>query len=375
MTERNVLIGNGINIAISKNNDYKNYSIINRLTKFLSTDKYDDVFQNGITSAELQTILNQLNGFFNDMLKGISAFRLTQNEDEITTLFDIAQRYHSKSTDLISVGIEDYFFVMKMIFNKFGDESTPIKALYDGLKILFLDAIYNNGKIEELYIQMVAYAKELRQYSKIFTVNYDTNLDKISDKPIYHLHGSFNVLDDTFRPETIIGYLEQKKPNPAKVIFGKEHLYCNAIMAFSGHSKLEIIEAYSNINRALDSVVARLKNPMDLEVHQWYEKLKVSTAENDIVSFQSIGARLEHPELKDTEYPIAELRSACGILDIIGMSPNNDNHIFGIINNNPNIAQVIYFSASDEDTKASQRIIKKPLQIRNVFKYWKSIGL
>lgn len=44
------------------------------------------------------------------------------------------------------------------------------------------------------------------------------------------------------------------------------------------------------------------------------------------------------------------------------------------INDNPNIERVVYFSASDEDTSAAQKVINKPLQIRNVFNYWKSIG-
>ena len=201
---KNIFIGNGINIAFSKNDDYKNYNIIERLTKYLCTNRYDNVFEGSITSGELQTGLTELNNFFKTILKGVAALRLTQDEDELKTLVDIARRYQGKPQDILNVGIEDYFFVMKLVFNKVGDEATPINALYEGIKWLFLDAIFNDGEIEKLYTKMGAFAKELKQYNKIFTVNYDTNIDRLTDKTVYHLHGSFDVLDDTYRAETLL---------------------------------------------------------------------------------------------------------------------------------------------------------------------------
>lgn len=372
--DKSILIGNGINIAFSQNDDYKNYAIIERLTRYLHTDRYDDVFEGTITSAELLEMLNALNNFFNSMLKGIAALKLTQTDDEFLTLIDISKRYHSKSKDLLSVGIEDYFFVMKMVFNKVGDKQTPINILYDGLKYLFLDSIYNDGKIEVLYTAMAPFGQELEKYSKVFTVNYDTNLDKLTSSKVYHLHGSFDVLDDTYKPETMIGYLAQAKEKPPTVVKGKEHLFCNAIMAFSGQRKLEIINTYSNGNKALDTMITRLNNPMDDEAKAKFESLKEATDKNNQFAYKSICAKQEHPELGYTEYPFGDFQSIQGELHIIGMSPNNDSHLFAAINDNPNITRVVYFSAGDEDTLAAQKVIKKPLQIRNVFKYWKSIG-
>jgi ribosomal protein S6 len=375
MQVKNILIGNGINIAFSNNDDYKNYKIIERLSKYLCTNRYDDVFQGSITSGELQTVLTELNNFFKTMLKGVAALRLTQDEDELKTLIDIARRYQGKPQDILNVGIEDYFFVMKLVFNKVGDEATPINALYDGLKWLFLDAIFNDGEIEKLYTRMGTFAKELERYNKIFTVNYDTNLDRLTDKTVYHLHGRFDVLDDTYRIDTIIGYLAQMKPNPPTVVSGMEHLYCNAIMGFSGQQKMNTMSIYSNGNMALDNLILRLKNPLDIEAQQKYEQLKTSTSENDIYAFQSINARLEHPGLRNSEYPIDKFNLASGELHIIGMSPNNDSHIFRLINENPNISRVVYFSASDDDSFAAQKVIKKPIQLRNVFKYWESLNI
>ena len=93
MIVKSILIGNGVNIAFSKNDDYKNYKIIERLTKYLCTNRYDDVFQESITSDELQIVLTSLNDFFKKMLKGVAALRLTQDEDELKILIDIARQY------------------------------------------------------------------------------------------------------------------------------------------------------------------------------------------------------------------------------------------------------------------------------------------
>jgi hypothetical protein len=375
LKERNLLVGNGINIAASKNNDYKNFEIISRLTKNLETNRYDDVFNKSITSTELLIILHQLNDYFNKMLVGLHALKITQTDDEMVTLIDISRRYNSKNNDLISVGIEDYFFVMKMVFNQVGDEDTPLNALYDGLKHLFLDSIYNDGAIETLYTKLSPYSNELNKYKSIFTVNYDTNLDKLTQNTVYHLHGSFDMLDDTYRNDTILGYLADKNQTMSTVIETKSHLFCNAIMAFSGNKKLEIINTYSNSNVAMNEIINRLSDPLDFEAQQYFEKLKKSTKEKDIFAYQSIFAKLNNASLQNTEYPIDNLRNINGELDILGMSPNNDSHIFDIINSNVNLKNVVYYSASDEDSFAAQRIIKKPLQIRNVHKYWKSIGL
>lgn len=373
--DKSILVGNGVNIAFSKNDDYKNYAIIERLTRYLNTERYDDVFHGSITSAELLEMLKSLNDYFNIMLESISAIKFTQTNDELLTLIDISKRYHSKSIDLLSVGIEDYFFAMKMVYNILGDERTPVNHLYDGLKYLFLDSIYNDGKIETLYTAMTPFGKELEKYGKIFTVNYDTNLDKLTKTKVYHLHGSFDVLDDTYKPDTIIGYIMQAKDNPPTVVAGKEHLFCNAVMAFSGQRKLEIINKYSNGNNALSDIITRLSDPLDREAKIQVDNLRNATDENDQFAYKSICAKLKHPELGYTEYPFGDFQSIRGELHIIGMSPNNDSHLFSAINDNPAITRVVYFSAGDEDTFAAQNVIKKPLQIRNVFDYWKSIGL
>lgn len=333
MCKKNILIGNGININYG-GKDYTNGKIIERLTNNLSIpEKYDDVFRGTVSAEELLSLINGLNDVFNKMLKqSILALRRTETEEEIRALIDISRRYKGKAYDLLDVGMEDYFFVMKWFNNGFPDGDSSNKGCFDGLKWLFLDAIYNEGKIEELATSMEPFAKALLQFDKIFTVNYDTNLDRLVDKRVYHLHGSFSELDDTYRPETFVGSLASKKENPPHVIEGKEHLYCNAIMGYSGPYKLEQMERYKKLNKSLASTC--------MAVH---------------------------------EYPLDEFCSIEGELHILGMSPSNDSHIINMINNNPGIHNVVYYCTDAEIFAEAQGVIKKPMQMRNVIKYWKSL--
>lgn len=369
MIEHNVLIGNGINIEFSGNDDYKNFKIIERVMQNLETRRYDDVFANSIEPNELKGFLTSLNEIFKDMLVGLEYIRYTDGEDELISLLEMSKRYKDKLNGVLDVGMEDYFFAIKILFNKLGDDETPLSALNLGTSYLFLDSIYNEGKIQELYLKMDCYKKELQSYNNIFTINYDTNLDKLVEKEVYHLHGSFDVLQDQYRDDTLLGYINQRKIKPNKVIDSMRHIYCNAIMSYSGELKLEQIELPSKCNDSLDYWRYRINNPSDIEAQEQYLRLNNSQINDD--TKKQIEVSLKFPELKYSEYPIKNFREISGILSIIGMSPNNDSHIFRLINDNPNIKKVIYYYASLEDSVNIKKVINKKVETRNIFKYWK----
>ena len=54
MIEQNVLLGNGINIEFSENDDYKNFAILQRMCVNLSTPgRYIDIFNGIIDSSDM----------------------------------------------------------------------------------------------------------------------------------------------------------------------------------------------------------------------------------------------------------------------------------------------------------------------------------
>lgn len=373
--QKSVLIGNGINIAFSGNNDYKNYCIIQRLLDNLESGRFDEVFRSTVSEIELINLIHGLNDEFVKMQIGLQTLKWTKDEDEMMSFVDICKRYNGKSKGILEVGIEDYFLVMKLFNNRFEEDIIPFNVLSDGLKWLFLDAIFNEGKIEELYLNMESFKSELEQFTSIFTVNYDSNLDKLLNKEVVHLHGSFACLDDTYKENTLFGYLAKNNLRNNEIITGMEHIYCNAVMGHSGRYKISIMEKYSNFNNAIDTMYRALTEVKDIEYISKYESLKKSNSEEDKFVVNAVEAKLKFPELKVNEYPLHEFKSIKGELYIIGMSANNDSHIFDAINKNPNVSRVIYYSACMEDTLGAQHAISKPIQFRDVHKYWKKIGI
>ncbi len=342
MVKANVLFGNGINIEFSGNDDYKNWAILQRMKDNLAEKcRYNDVFAEKVTSDDMYDFLDNLNYWFkNKALKGIAGLKLVENEGELISLIEMSKRYAGKTPNTLEIGLEDYLLGLKLFNESGGKDAVPNDALLQGISYLMLDAIYNNGAIEEIYYNMNCFKTHLLQFENIFTLNYDSNVDMIVGHPVFHLHGTFKTLHHEYRPETFKGWaiIQLGKTLPTYIV-GKEHLYCDAILGFSGEDKLNKILTYNDAyENPLTQVL--LKN---------------------------------HPELEQPTYPIKQFKNLKGELHMIGVCPNNDSHIFQIINQNPNITQVIYYSACDADTLQIQKVINKKMQIRNVFKYWKQI--
>lgn len=342
MLKRNVLFGNGVNIEFSNSDEYKNYEILQRMCNNLEEEgRYEDVFEGTVKAEDMKGFMEGLNEWFkNKALKGIGALRWIDNEDEMFALLEMSKRYKGKNPDVLEIGLEDYLLGLKLFNASYGEDALNFQTLYQGITLLMLDAIYNDGKIEEIYKNMECMRDELKKYNNIFTLNYDSNIDMLVEKTVYHLHGSFARLHHEYRPETFKGWaiLQCGKTLP-KYIVGKEYLYSDAIFGFSGKDKLERMKEYNKVY--------------------------------DEPSVQKI--ILYHPELEKPKYPIDEFKQIDGELHMIGVCPNNDSHIFQMINDNSNIKRIVYYSASSDDSKRIQQILNKPVTIRDVFKYWKKI--
>jgi len=342
MIESSALFGNGLNIEFSGNDDYKNWAILQRMTNNLAEPgRYDDVFAGKISSAEMAGFLDGLNDWFkNRALKGIAVLKWIEDEDELRSLVEMSKRYKGKDPTVLEIGLEDYLLGLKLFNASFGADAIPNDALFQGMNYLMLDAIYNSGAIEEIYHNMGCYKPKLLKFENIFTLNYDCNLDMVLGRSVYHLHGSFRTLHHEYRPETFKGWaiLQAGKALP-KYIVGKEYLYSDAILGFSGQNKWGKIYKYNDT----------YDNPLS----QVFLK--------------------DHPELETPKYPINKFKAIKGYLHLIGVCPNNDSHIFKMINDNTNISKVLYYTACDADAEQVQRVISRPVQILDVFKYWDDI--
>lgn len=340
MTKKNVLYGNGVNIEFSGNDDYKNFAILERMSKNMKeSGRYLDVFKNTIDAPDMYDFLDGLNKWFRKYaIRGFKGMQLTENQDEAKALLEMASRYSKGDPKVLEVGLEDYLLALKLFNASFDEGAFNYELLYQGITKIMLDAIYNDGKIEEIYIRMDAYKDELSKYENIFTVNYDSNIDKLTDNHVYHLHGCFNTLHHEFRPETFKAWCIMNAGNELpEYIPEKKYLYCDAVFGFSGEDKLNRIKEYN--------YVYSNKN------------------------FESL--RNKHKEFLCPAYPLEKFGNIEGELDIIGLGPHNDSHIFDMINNNDKITKVTYYSACAGDSDKIKCVItRKPLQVKDVFKYW-----
>lgn len=161
MIAKNVLFGNGINIEFSNSNEYKNYEIIKRMCSNIAEEgRYEDVFAGTISAEDMKGFMENLNTWFKTRaLKGIAALRWVENEGEILALLEMSKRYKGKDPDVLEIGLEDYLLGLKLFNASYGDEAFVFRTLYQGMAMLMLDAIYNNGKIQEIYNNMDCFRK------------------------------------------------------------------------------------------------------------------------------------------------------------------------------------------------------------------------
>lgn len=75
-----------------------------------------------------------------------------------------------------------------------------------------------------------------------------------------------------------------------------------------------------------------------------------------------------------TETPLAQdynkFCSISGVLEIIGLAPANDEHLFIAINNNPNITHIVYYYYDENDISEIPHHIKKSVSFKKVQNLW-----
>ena len=80
---------------------------------------------------------------------------------------------------------------------------------------------------------------------------------------------------------------------------------------------------------------------------------------------------------EDVEFPTTDSFNSFeeieGELQILGLSPENDNHIFSRINENSKITRIIYYYFNEDDKKAAQAVFENGiLVLKPVQNFWKT---
>lgn len=364
---KSILVGNGINVQFG-GKAYTSDFIMERI-KYRAKLEYYDIFFNGTLNGN--EIIRVLNGFVtttNDILDN-KYDDYVSDVELLAVLNDFKNRY-KKINISHELMLEDWFFVLHMFFLKNSDIANKLMASKQAFERLILDGIYNGAKSQEIYKNM---PKKVRKFfcnfDNIFTLNYDNNLENLTGRNVYHLHGDFSVLSNSENPENVLGYIRKNK-NSRVIIEGMEHCFCNALLNYNGQKKLK--EANDNHTLIINSENLKWRYDNDEKFKSDLLAIKVEKPDN----YELIMTKINHPNLKiATDYYFNEFENIQDELHIIGMSPNNDGHIFKCINNNKKLKKVYFYYYSEHERELIDEMLPKGLYIaKNVNDLWKSLN-
>ncbi len=366
---RSVLFGNGIIIHHS-GKDYLNASIIQRALDLIHSDK----FPAHLYPKECADFIIALQKEHSAVLNGKYDNQVFTSHDRMS-LQDFKNRYDkNRKYSVTEIGFEDYFLLFELVHNEYGIANFERFNNRKVLRRLFLDAIFNNGKIEAVHEHFKdSFVEWVKLHNYIFTTNYDSNLDIATGLNVYHLHGSFNTLSEIYDPNSFRNKLKDDLLDGEKIDQNYLHLYSNCLVSYVGDIKLYSMMQASLANRGIEKFVTGYKNDPELQrkIDEWDESNYIVRRLKEAIKLKVRQPNLEHKE----QYPQEMLKDISGTLEIVGLSPNNDRHLFTQILENSQITNIIfhYFEAH-EATDAKRLFASKSLSVRNVRELWDNLN-
>ena len=361
---KSILIGNGIDIQFG-GKAYSNRFIMNRIIFNALTNKYDILFGNKITGEEIKAIFEGFLIIANDLLKG--KYDSIDDPEISDAVKDFLYRFSSKKrfVQCYEIPLEDWFLLFRLFFEDNKDLIDLYIATKQGFDHMILDAIYNDGKIQELYKKMNSKVRDyFSSFDNVFTLNYDNNIESLCQGAVYHLHGDFSQLADSENPNMVQGYCRQTA-NKTVVIPGFEHCFCNALLNYSGNLKLKQAEA----NMMLQKTFTEVKG--QIQTGDYSYKTKYQTIIKD---HPEISEWLETYAANDglsicSNYQFDKFRGIDGELHILGLSPQNDSHIFKCINES-NATKIIFYYFGEKPTSINT---DKDVEFRKASDLWNEL--
>lgn len=371
---KNLLVGNGINIAFS-GKDYTSREIVLRVLK--NCDRKD--FPADIIVNQPYLLKNYMGDLF-FMARDISAGKhdvLATLADEKAFLLEFKEKYDDsffKKARITDICFEDYFFVHDMACRITKTMNPDHATVFEALRIAYIYAIYNDGKVNTLYQHYPnGFVAFLQEHQKVFTTNYDLNLEASISTDVVHLHGQFDKLKDVYD----IDSLRNKLPDaPAKTITidpSHSYLYCNAITTYNGNYKQTMI----NLNNVAMDGIRKLTKTYETNANIRKEIDSWTLSDNPMI--RNIGFAVRemsvHPDYTFTDnYRWSDFENMEGDLDILGLSPWNDYHIFAAIDS-AKLDNCTYYYFKEDEMEQVKNVLPKlqkahKLTLCDVNEFW-----
>lgn len=362
---KSVLVGNGININFG-GKAYSNDFIIKRIIFNALDGKYDQpLFGGKFDGKGASGLFNGLKDTANDVL--IGKYDGLGDPDESAAIADFKRRYTPPLKRYYEVMLEDWFLLLRLFFISNKDLENLTRSAKQGFEQLILDGIYNEGDIQRIYSGMKRNVKRyFSEFDNIFTLNYDNNLENLTGKKVYHLHGDYQVLADSEDPITVQGFIQKKRGNTFPIPEGFSHCHCNALLDYSGALKYKHAHAIMELAREYE----RYRELYRDNGHEYLLQLAQMLLRDENAA-EYFAAYAQNASLTPgSDYHFAEFDELEGELHIIGMSPNNDSHIFNRINES-NLSKVYFYCYTP--INLSDLPVTKPVELKDVTELWRRL--
>ena len=368
---KNLLVGNGVNMQFGGEN-YSNKKIIKRARNNVYTRNFPSEAYPHETILWLEKIFEKvpsiLNGEYDKYSFGIREGALAHFKN----------RYLKwRNIKLYDIGLEYFFLINFLVCNKEGIVNPERNTSTQCIRKMLLDSIYNFGHLQNLHLKYPSgFVRYLDSFGNIFTTNYDSNLESVSKTKVHYLHGAFHILDDLYDPKSFRNSLadNQFENNNLSNPKGYEYLHSTALMAYDGEDKKYVVESSQMANEAINKFVQGYKTKKDIkqQIDGW------AWIENEILkNFHSaVMLKLENEKLAfQTNNTFDELKQIEGEIQIVGLSSENDNHIFSEINENSKLNKIIYYFFNEDDRKSALTVFNnKNLILESVQDFWREFA-
>ncbi len=375
-----VLIGNGLDIQVG-GDDYLNKWIIVRLLAKAKMGKYDILFMDSqdsrplITGDEIIELFSNMVGIANKARKNEykDLAETYGDKDLIDTLKDFEKNHTCEIRSIEEIGMEDWFLILLLFLIEHEDILDQYELIKKGFERMIFDAIYCEGNIQQLHSKMNKSSKlYFSNFDNIFTLNYDNTIEKLTNRTVFHLHGDFKTKYHSENSQNAHGYLRLQKGQNIWFPPQFEHCNCSAILDFNGNRKYKYTSDMTKAFLEFEKLKERVKNNK-VEVENILNKLPAEQRELVNIGVEK-NLHIGH------DYHFQDFEQMTGTLEIIGLAPQNDSHIFSCINKS-NINSVVfyhYFGTKSDDEieseiKAISLPINKPYVIENVKIIWDKI--
>ena len=343
---KNLLVGNGINIQFD-NQSYTTTEIVLRLLK--NCDRDD--FPSHIIVNEPYLLKNYIGQLFLEArlaLQGGYDSYVTCKAEE-NSLISFKEQYAKKLATLkiTDIGFEDYYLIHDLVCHKYNTVNPEQYYIRESMRIAYLLSIYNDGELDKLHLKYPkAFVDYLKSFDSIFTTNYDSNVDSVVDNEVYHIHGWFKQLSAVYDANSFRNQFPDAPIKNITVDNAYYFLYSNALTTHCGDYKEFQLKQYAYANDAITKLAAAYAtNPsVKNDIDSWIRD------ENRITSNMGYAVKMKvsNPELVfSDDFHFDKLSAITGELDILGLSPWNDFHIFESIEKSK-VTKCTYYYFSDE---------------------------